>query len=73
LIDYDYIMNLIARFTGQDPKKKLKISREGLIGLINSDAKFMDEREAITELRWREPSPVDDSRVLLSRGRRACG
>ncbi len=49
LIDYDYIMNLIARFTGQDPKKKLTISREGLIGLIESDAKFMDEREAITE------------------------
>ncbi|MGA8806977.1 MAG: type I restriction endonuclease subunit R [Thermoanaerobaculia bacterium] len=49
LIDYDYIMNLIARFTGQDPKKKLTISREGLIGLIESDSKFMDEREAITE------------------------
>jgi type I restriction enzyme R subunit len=49
LIDYDYIMSLIARFTGQDPKKKLKISREELIGLIASDAKFMDEREAITE------------------------
>ncbi|HEV7424910.1 MAG TPA: type I restriction endonuclease subunit R [Thermoanaerobaculia bacterium] len=49
LIDYDYIMNLIARFTGQDPKKKLTISREGLIGLIESDSKFMDEREAITD------------------------
>jgi len=49
LIDYDYIMNLIARFTGQDPKKKLKISRDQLIGLIVSDAKFMDERDAITE------------------------
>ncbi|MBV8519290.1 MAG: type I restriction endonuclease subunit R [Acidobacteria bacterium] len=49
LIDYDYIMNLIARFTGQDPKQKLRISREALIGLIESDAKFMDEREAITQ------------------------
>lgn len=48
LIDYDYIMNLIARFTGQDPKKQ-KMSREQLIGLIESDAKFLDEREAITE------------------------
>lgn len=48
LIDYDYIMNLIARFTGQDPKKQ-KMSREQLIGLIQSDAKFIDEREAITE------------------------
>jgi len=48
LIDYDYIMGLIARFTGQDPKKQ-KMSREQLIGLIGSDAKFLDEREAITE------------------------
>jgi len=48
LIDYDYIMALIARFTGQDPKKS-KMSREQLIGLIQSDAKFMDERETITD------------------------
>lgn len=48
LIDYDYIMGLISRFTGQDPKKQ-KMSREQLIGLIESDAKFLDEREAITE------------------------
>jgi type I restriction enzyme, R subunit len=47
-IDYDYIMRLIARYSGQDPKK-LQISREQLIGLIQSDAKFMDEREEITE------------------------
>ncbi len=48
LIDYDYIMKLIARYLGQDPKK-LKVSREQLIGLIRSDAKFLDEREEITE------------------------
>ena len=48
LIDYDYIMGLIARFTGQDPKKQ-KMSREQLIGLIESDAKLLDEREAITQ------------------------
>lgn len=48
VIDYDYIMKLIARYSGQDPKK-LKISREQLIGLIQSDAKFLDEREEITE------------------------
>jgi type I restriction enzyme R subunit len=48
LIDYDYIMGLIARFTGQDPKKQ-RMSREQLIGLIESDAKFLGEREAITE------------------------
>lgn len=48
LIDYDYIMGLISRFTGQDPKKQ-KMNREQLIGLIESDAKFLDERETITE------------------------
>ena len=48
LIDYDYIMKLIAKYSGQDPKK-LTISREQLIGLIQSDAKFLDEREEITE------------------------
>ena len=48
LIDYDYIMKLIAKYSGQDPKK-VRISREQLIGLIQSDAKFLDEREEITE------------------------
>lgn len=48
VIDYDYIMKLIAKYTDQDPKK-LSISREQLIGLIQSDAKFLDEREEITE------------------------
>jgi len=41
VIDYDYIMKLIARYSGQDPKK-VQISREQLIGLIQSDAKFLD-------------------------------
>jgi type I restriction enzyme, R subunit len=48
LIDYDYIMSLIARYTQQDPKKSA-MSREQLIGLIQSDAKFMDERDRITD------------------------
>ena len=47
VIDYDYIMKLIAKYSGQDPKK-LTISREQLIGLIQSDAKFLGEREEIT-------------------------
>jgi type I restriction enzyme R subunit len=48
VIDYDYIMKLIAKYSGQDPKK-VQISRDQLIGLIQSDAKFLDEREEITE------------------------
>jgi type I restriction enzyme R subunit len=46
VIDYDYIMGLIARFSQQKPGKQ-KMSREQLVGLIQSDAKFMDERENI--------------------------
>ena len=46
VIDYDYIMGLIARFSQQMPGK-LKMSREQLVALIQSDAKFMDERADI--------------------------
>lgn len=48
VIDYDYIMKLIAKYSGQDPET-VEITREQLIGLIQSDAKFLDEREEITE------------------------
>jgi len=46
IIDYDYIMGLIAKFSAKGPGKS-KMTREQLIGLILSDAKFMDEREDI--------------------------
>ncbi|UVK54929.1 type I restriction endonuclease subunit R [Mesorhizobium sp. AR02] len=46
VIDYDYIMGLIARYSEAAPGKQT-MSREQLIGLIQSDAKFMDEREDI--------------------------
>lgn len=46
VIDYDYIMGLIARLTQQKPGK-LTLNREQLIGLIQSDAKFIEEREDI--------------------------
>lgn len=48
VIDYDYIMGLIAKFSAQGPAKA-KMSREQLIGLIGSDAKFMNERDDIAE------------------------
>lgn len=48
LIDYDYIMALIARYASQTPGKQ-KMSREQLIGLIQADAKFIDERDDIAE------------------------
>ncbi len=46
VIDYDYIMGLMHRFSSQVPGKQ-KMSREQLIGLIQSDAKFMNERDDI--------------------------
>jgi type I restriction enzyme R subunit len=48
VIDYDYIMALIARMTQEKPDK-LTLNREQLIGLIQSDAKFIDEREDIAD------------------------
>ena len=48
IIDYDYIMALIAHMTQQKPGK-LTLNREQLIGLIQSDAKFIDERDDIAE------------------------
>jgi type I restriction enzyme, R subunit len=47
-IDYDYIMKLIADYSAKTPGKA-SMSREQLIGLIASDAKFMNEREDISE------------------------
>lgn len=47
-IDYDYIMSLISRFSGQEPSQQ-EMSREQLVRLIRSDAKFMDELDEITE------------------------
>ncbi|MGE4294889.1 MAG: type I restriction endonuclease subunit R [Campylobacterales bacterium] len=46
VIDYDYIMSLIASYSQAKPGKS-KMTRAELIGLIASDAKFMDEREDI--------------------------
>lgn len=47
IIDYDYIVALITRYTQEKPGKE-KMSREQLIGLILSDAKFIDEGDEKT-------------------------
>ncbi|GAB0057461.1 Type-1 restriction enzyme R protein [Candidatus Magnetaquicoccaceae bacterium FCR-1] len=54
VIDYDYIMALIARLTL--PGKRT-MSREELIGLIQSEAKLLDERDDIAE--YIRSLPVD--------------
>ncbi|QQG65672.1 type I restriction endonuclease subunit R [Desulfobulbus oligotrophicus] len=63
-IDYDYIMNLIARFTKQD-QKTAKMTREQLIALIESDAKFLDELQTISEyVRSLETGkPLDEKQI----------
>ena len=48
VIDYDYIMGLIAKFSENEPGKST-MTREKLIGLISADAKFMNERDDIAE------------------------
>ncbi|WP_431112480.1 type I restriction endonuclease subunit R [Variovorax paradoxus] len=48
VIDYDYIVGLIAKFSARGPGKS-KMTREELIGLVSADAKFMNERDDIAE------------------------
>jgi type I restriction enzyme R subunit len=48
VIDYDYIMALIAKYSAQQPSRT-SMSRDQLIGLIASDAKFIDERDDIKD------------------------
>jgi type I restriction enzyme R subunit len=48
VIDYDYIMGLIAKFSAKGAEKS-RMTKDQLIGLISADAKFMDERDDIAE------------------------
>ena len=43
LIDYDYIMGLMANYTQEKPRLKMSLAQ--IISLIASDAKFIDQRE----------------------------
>lgn len=46
IIDYDYIMGLIARYTNRSTAKK-RITKEQLITLVASSANLMEEKEDI--------------------------
>lgn len=48
VIDYDYIMGLIAKYSGSEPSKH-KITKEQLISIVASSANLMDERDDIVE------------------------
>jgi len=47
IIDYDYIMSLIFKYTQSDISAKQKMSREQLIGLLCANSNMMDERDDI--------------------------
>lgn len=44
VVDYDYIMNLIAKYTQNTPKKQ-KMTRDQLIGALSSSSNLMEERD----------------------------
>lgn len=48
VIDYDYIMGLIAKYTQGKPNKQ-KMTRDQLIGVLSSNANLMDEQEDIID------------------------
>ena len=48
VVDYDYIMSLIAGYTQGKPSKQ-KMTREELIDLLSSSANLMEERDDIVD------------------------
>jgi len=62
VIDYDYIMNLIADNTQKKPAKE-KMTKAQVISLLSANANMMDEQEDLTEyingLDWNSGQNVD--------------
>jgi len=65
IIDYDYIMDLIADSTQKTPTK-YKMTREQIISLLKSNSNLMDEEEDLTDyinsLDWEKGQNADDLR-----------
>lgn len=65
VIDYDYIMNLIADSTQKKPSKQ-KMTKAQVINLLSSNANLMDEQEDLTEyitsLDWESGQDVETLR-----------
>ncbi len=65
VIDYDYIMNLIADSTQKKPAKQ-KMTKEQVISLLGANANLMDEQEDLTEyingLDWNSGQDVNTLR-----------
>ena len=66
IIDYDYIMNLIADSTQQKPSK-YTMTKEQIVGLLKSTSNLMDEEEDLTEyingLDWSQGQNADELRT----------
>lgn len=62
VIDYDYIINLVAENLGKKPSKQ-KMTKAQVISLLKSDANLMDDEENLTEfingLDWSTGKAVD--------------
>lgn len=65
IIDYDYIMNLIADSTQKKPAKQ-KMTKAQVISLLSSSSNLMDEQEDLTEyingLDWNSGQDVETLR-----------
>ncbi len=63
VIDYDYIMNLIAESTQKKPSKQ-KMTKAQVISLLGANANLMDEQENLTEfingLDWTKGYSADE-------------
>lgn len=68
VIDYDYIMNLIADSTQQKPSKQ-KMSKEQVINLLKSHSNMMDKEEDMTEfinnLDWTKGYGVEELKTMF--------
>ncbi len=49
IIDYDYIVGLMAASTAPGPARKQKMTREQIIDMIRADAKFQDEADDLAD------------------------
>lgn len=67
IIDYDYIMNLIADNTQRKPSKQ-KMTKEQVISLLGANANLMDEQEDLTDfingLDWTKGYAAEELKTL---------
>lgn len=68
VIDYDYIMNLIADSTQKKPSKQ-KMTKAQVISLLSSNANLIDEQEDLTEfingLDWTKGYSADELKAMF--------